>query len=40
MSKTFYKLGFEIGACFKLLTSKEALGLWLFITLIYFMKGI
>ena len=34
-----YKVFYEIGCCIGLLTSKKSINLWIFITLIYFIKS-
>jgi len=34
-----YKIGYELGLCVGLLVSKKAIPLWVFITIVYFLKG-
>lgn len=34
-----FKIGFELGTCLGLLTSKKAISLWIFLTIIYILKG-
>ena len=39
MRQVCYRIGYELGAALRVLTSEQSLPLWVFITLIYLFKG-
>lgn len=39
MNRVMYKIMYELGLCMGLLFSRKAILLWVFITIIYILKG-